>query len=195
MVLSTPFLNLQKQNKGVFLIIKIRQILRSNFFFKNFNFLGSWISKNWVYISWKIQILTISRHKITQIFTKKYYLLSKFSKLHNLETHFCKLLRPRAPPFQKIKWNSWNLVTTLQKSCFLGPTIFEIPQPNWYYCTELCCWSRIFPWCSANWSILSSFNFPLKNPTKKIYKDIWITISIPGFSGIWDYLFSGFFTK
>ena len=89
--------------------------------------------KNCVYISWKIQILTILRHKITQIFTKKYYLLSKFSKLHNLETHFCELLRPRAPPFQKIKWNPWNLVTTLQKSCFLGPTIFEIPQPNWYY--------------------------------------------------------------
>ena len=88
--------------------------------------------KNCVYISWKIQILTILRHKITQIFTKKYYLLSKFSKLHNLETHFCELLRPRAPPFQKIKWNPWNLVTTLQKSCFLGPTIFEIPQPNWH---------------------------------------------------------------
>ena len=94
--------------------------------------------KNCVYISWKIQILTILRHKITQIFTKKYYLLSKFSKLHNLETHFCELLRPRAPPFQKIKWNPWNLVTTLQKSCFLGPTIFEIPQPNWYYSS--------FPW-------------------------------------------------
>ena len=89
--------------------------------------------KNCVYISWKIQILTILRHKITQIFTKKYYLLSKFSKLHNLETHFGELLRPRAPPFQKIKWNPWNLVTTLQKSCFLGPPIFEIPQPNWYY--------------------------------------------------------------
>ena len=88
--------------------------------------------RNCVYISWKIQILTILRHKITQIFTKKYYLLSKFSKLHNLETHFCELLRPRAPPFQKIKWNPWNLVTTLRKSCFLGPTIFEIPQPNWY---------------------------------------------------------------
>ena len=24
-----------------------------------------------------------------------------------------------------------------QKSCFLGPTIFEIPQPNWYYYTTL----------------------------------------------------------
>ena len=23
-----------------------------------------------------------------------------------------------------------------QKSCFLGPTIFEIPQPNWYYCRQ-----------------------------------------------------------
>ena len=91
--------------------------------------------KNCVYISWKIQILTILWHKITQIFTKKYYLLSKFSKLHNLETHFCELLRPRAPPFQKIKRNPLNQVTFMQKSCFLGPTIFEIPQSNWYYCS------------------------------------------------------------
>ena len=52
------------------------------------------------------------------------------SKLHNLETHFCELLRPHAPPFQKIKRNPLNQVTFMQKSCFLGPTIFEIPQPN-----------------------------------------------------------------
>ena len=58
------------------------------------------------------------------------YLLSKCSKLHNLETHFCELLRPRAPPFQKIKRNPLNQVTFMQKSCFLGPIIFEIPQPN-----------------------------------------------------------------
>ena len=24
-----------------------------------------------------------------------------------------------------------------QKSCLLGPTIFEIPQPNWYYCINI----------------------------------------------------------
>ena len=36
----------------------------------------------------------------------------------------------RAPPFQKIKRNPLNQVTLMQKSCFLGPTIFEIPQPN-----------------------------------------------------------------
>ena len=29
-----------------------------------------------------------------------------------------------------------------QKSCFLGPTIFEIPQPNWYYCTSIA--TRLF---------------------------------------------------
>jgi hypothetical protein len=61
--------------------------------------------KNCVFISWKIQILTILRHKITQIFTINYYLLFKFSKLHNLESQFCELLRPQAPLFQKIKRN------------------------------------------------------------------------------------------
>ena len=39
-------------------------------------------------------------------FYKKYYLLSKFSKLHNLETHSCGFLRPRAPPFQKNQMKS-----------------------------------------------------------------------------------------
>ena len=61
--------------------------------------------KKCVYNSLKIQILTIFWHKITQIFTKNHYVLSKFAKFHNLETHFCELLRPRAPPYQKIKQN------------------------------------------------------------------------------------------
>ena len=64
--------------------------------------------KNCVYISSKIQILSILQHKITQIFTKKYFLLSKFSKLHDLETHFCELLRPRAPRFKKIQKKSFK---------------------------------------------------------------------------------------
>ena len=29
-------------------------------------------------------------------------------------------------------WGPKNLVTFMQKSCFLGPTIFKIPQLNWY---------------------------------------------------------------
>ena len=58
------------------------------------------------------------------------YLLSKFSKLHNLESQLCELLRLRAPPFQKITINPLNQVTFMQKSCFLGPTIFKIPQPT-----------------------------------------------------------------
>ena len=27
-----------------------------------------------------------------------------------------------------------SLLILGQKSCFLGPNIFKIPQPNWYYC-------------------------------------------------------------
>ena len=52
--------------------------------------------KNFVYNSRKIQIHAIFQYKITQIFTKKYYLLSKFSKLHNLESQFLELLRPNS---------------------------------------------------------------------------------------------------
>ena len=74
--------------------------------------------KNCVYISWKIQILTILHCKITQIFTKNYYLLSKFSKFHNLESHFFELLTSRAPPFQKINRNPLNQVTFRQNSSY-----------------------------------------------------------------------------
>jgi hypothetical protein len=132
MILSFVKINFNKQ---------LTKIQKNNFltklkswfvYFLNFKFFGVMNFKNCVY-SWKIQILTILQHKITfKIFSKKYYLLSKFPKLHNLETQFCELLRPRAHPFQKIKRNPLNLVTFMQKSCFLGPTIFEIPQPNWY---------------------------------------------------------------
>ena len=50
-----------------------------------------------------------------------------------MTNYSCWLLRPHAPPFQKIKRNPLNQVTFMQKSCFLGPTIFEIPQPNGYW--------------------------------------------------------------
>ena len=72
--------------------------------------------KKCVHNSRKIQILAILHYKITQIFTKKYYLLSKLSKLHNLESQFSELLRPRAPPFQKIKRNPLNQITFMQNS-------------------------------------------------------------------------------
>jgi hypothetical protein len=39
-------------------------------------------------------------------FLQKY--ISKFSEPHNLESQFCELLRPRAPPIQKIKRNPLN---------------------------------------------------------------------------------------
>ena len=44
----------------------------------------------------------IYRFKFLQIYSTK---LPKLSKLHNLESQFSELLRPPAPPFQKIKRN------------------------------------------------------------------------------------------
>ena len=33
----------------------------------------------------------------------------------------------------KIWWFPLSMLILDQKSCFLGPTMFEIPQPNWHY--------------------------------------------------------------
>ena len=52
-----------KKNKGVFLIIKIRQIIRSKKNFKNFNFLGSWISK--------IVFILVEKFKFSQYYSTK----------------------------------------------------------------------------------------------------------------------------
>jgi len=80
--------------------------------------------KNCVYISWKSQILTILWYKITQFSTRNSYFLSKFSKIYNLESQFCELLRPWAPPFQKIKRSPLNQVTFRQKS----PYKIDVPK-------------------------------------------------------------------
>ena len=37
------------------------------------------------------------------------------------------------PLILKIQWFTLSILIFGQKSCFLGPTIFKIPQPNWYY--------------------------------------------------------------
>ena len=33
----------------------------------------------------------------------------------------------------KIQWFPFSMLILGQRPCFLGPTIFEIPQPNWYH--------------------------------------------------------------
>ena len=41
--------------------------------------------------------------------------------------------RTGAPIILKIQWFPLSILIFGQKSCFLGPTIFKIPQPNWHY--------------------------------------------------------------
>ena len=45
--------------------------------------------------------------------------------------------RTGAPCILKIQWFPLSLLIFGQKSCFLGPTIFKIPQPNWYYYIDM----------------------------------------------------------
>ena len=73
--------------------------------------------KNCVYILEKFKFSQYYGTKLPKFLQKNYYLLSKFSKLHNLESQFFELLRPRAPPpFKKIKRNPLNQVTFWQNS-------------------------------------------------------------------------------
>ena len=69
-----------------------------------------------IWISQKFQVFTILWYQSTRIYARNLNLLSKFLKRHNIESQFCELLRPQAPPYQKIKRNPLKLVTFRQNS-------------------------------------------------------------------------------
>ena len=50
------------------------------------------------FISQNFQVLIISWYQSSHIFARHLNFLSKFLKLHNIESQFCELLRPQAPP-------------------------------------------------------------------------------------------------
>ena len=39
---------------------------------------------------------------------------------------------------RRIKKKSFEYVDSWPKTCLLGPTIFKIQKPNWYYCSVMC---------------------------------------------------------
>ena len=64
-----------------------------------------------------------------------------------------------------LKKNPLRMLILCQKTCFLEPTIFEIPQPNWYYVNKL--------WIKVGYIIFQS-----------LYSTIfWFCIKIHTFSG------------
>ena len=57
--------------------------------------------------------------------------------------------RSGAPRILKIQWFPLSILIFGPKSCFLGPTIFKIPQPNWYKYVlihNLLLYHQIFSW-------------------------------------------------
>ena len=67
-----------------------------------------------IFLSQKFQVLMIIWYQSSHIFANNLNFFSKFLTLHNLESQFCELLRPQAPPFQKVECNPLNLVTFKQ---------------------------------------------------------------------------------
>ena len=75
-----------------------------------------------------------------------------------------------------------------QKACFLGPTIFEIPQPNWWYYIHLHCVRRL-SWSATYMATLvcSSIHrlafydriyISLKSQQKPVHCDQYIMFSL-----------------
>ena len=60
-----------------------------------------------------------------------------FSNFNFRTTLFSKIMpnfwRTGAPRIFKIQWFPLSILIFGQQSCFWEPTIFKIPQPNWYY--------------------------------------------------------------
>ena len=88
-----------------------------------------------------------SMSKIDGIFSKKKFIYEYqfrrpffvknifFSNFNFWTNLFSKIMsnfwQTGAPSILKILWFPLSILIFGQKSCFLGPTIFKIPQPNW----------------------------------------------------------------
>ena len=74
-----------------------------------------------------------------------------FSNSNFWTTLFSKIMpnfwRTGAPHILKIQRFPLSMSILGQKACILGPTIFKIPQPNWYYCLE-----ATFDFLRSRWS-------------------------------------------
>jgi len=59
-----------------------------------------------------------------------------------------------APLILKIQWFPLSVLIFGQKCCFLGPTIFKIPQPNWYQIPQFPKLYYILDFCCIQWDLV-----------------------------------------
>ena len=94
---------------------------------------------------------------------RNFFLTSIFEPLYFLKS--CPIFDELALPiFSKYNGFLWAYILIVgQKSCFLGPTIYEIPQPNLqlYYklhnCHNYTCWMHPFHMGTQIWLICKNF--------------------------------------
>ena len=63
---------------------------------------------------------------------KKQYIFWTFYKIENGKVNCDLFCRSVFSSYYSVSKFPLNLLILGQKACFLGPTIFEVPQPNWY---------------------------------------------------------------
>ena len=121
---------------------------KSNFYVKNrrFFFKKSFLPKNQhaqrsTSLSKSAKIVLSKSNFYVKNRLRRSFFVKKtfFSNFNFWTTLFYKIMpnfwRTGAPPILKIQWFPLSILIFGQNSCFLGPTIFKIPQPNWYLYT------------------------------------------------------------
>ena len=113
-LICTLLYSVLEPSKNLNTVFDLKNQTKDKFRKKEWNIFGVIYFVSCIFISQKFQVLLILWYKSSHIFARNLNFLSKFLKLHNLESQFCELLRPQAPPVQKIEWNPLNLVTFKQ---------------------------------------------------------------------------------
>ena len=79
-----------------------------------------------------------------------------------------------------------------QKPCFLGPTIFEIPRPNWYYCVTLVSMWRQAP---IRFELTYSVHIDPRYTAQSIQHIHLFFYFLPFNSRQWEYIYSRWYFK
>ena len=121
-----PRINILKENLCILWIqwITIRQKVPKSYF-------QSWFSMS------KIDGIILIFFSLMNINLGDHFFLKTFFSNFNFWTILFSKIMPNfwwtvIPRIHKIQWFPLSMLIFGQKSCFLGPTIFEIPQPNWH---------------------------------------------------------------
>ena len=107
-------------------------------------------------------------------------------------------------PYSQKTMVSFEYIDFWPKTCFLGPTIFKLPQPDWYYCTawsiKYNCWVSRWQWqiigtklntkqtSSKQYQIFTSFEIFFKESSMNVLESV-LPPNLPNLGSLLSVLF------